>query len=160
MTIAPRDVAQQTETLAQTFVDLLDRQPTGARRGELDRQRQPIQPSADAIDDGIGCDHAAAALSSAFEEERARLGMFERWQRPDRLAGNAETLTARHEQAETGGGGQEVGRGRCARVHEVLTAVHHQQSAAHPDETRGMCECLRGRRLVGAQRARDGRPDE
>ena len=122
------------------------RQPADARGGELDRERQPVERSADVRDrirvcarDGeIRLDGLRArleqryrfALRQAFEVVAA-LGRLQRKDGIDPLGGEAKRRAARHEELDVGRARRDSCDRRCG-LDDMLEVVEHEQELAAP----------------------------
>ncbi len=160
---------QQPEPIAHPGGDLLDRQGTQPRRGQLDRQRQPVEGFADP-QDRVGVDpvYLEAWLNSrgplgeqlhsrvADDVGCGRTGRRdrERGKRNQRLTDDAEHLPAggQHPQIRTGAE-QPLGQPGGV-VDHVLTVVENDQHAAVGECRDQSCDGVgRGRRRRGSQQS-------
>ena len=150
--VAGRRVARRSARRAHRGVealgDLGGREQPAARGGQLDRERQPVDPPADLGDrSGVVVVEAEAGVvrSRAFAEQpdgrdlrqrrRVRLACGQRqWRYRMRLLGlDAQRLAARREHREVGArGGQRADEGRGAR--QVLAVVEDQQEVLDGQE--------------------------
>ena len=80
--------AQQREAVLEPPVDLLDRHRADLRGGQLDRQRQAVEPGHDAAHDLLGQLGAGARGERAVAEQRGGVGRLE-------LAEQVDVLGAR-----------------------------------------------------------------
>jgi hypothetical protein len=150
--------AEQTEDVVQAPRDLLGGYHPDAGGGQLDRQRDAVEPAADLRDRGAvrlaeaeGGEHGARAV----DEELHRLaggqplrgellrvvGERERGHQPGRLARNAERLAAARQQREARAAPQQRIGERGAGVDQVLAVVEHEQKRARLE--------VLGERLLG-----------
>ena len=174
-------VAQQAKALVEASRDVADRERARLRRGELDGQRDAVQPAADVRYErcvGVGQDKAGVDGPGALNEQRdrgkrQRVGDAQLFvvveerrrerRRPERrLGGDREALPARRQDRKLGTRAQE----RCGDprgvLHEVLAVVEHEQHVGRSERQREHV----GRVRVGAQpdvpcggdRAGDQRP--
>ena len=71
-----RPARQQPEAIREPLDELLDREHPQPRRGQLDRQRQPVQPHAERFDGRrvvVGQREARTRLARALDEQRHRV---------------------------------------------------------------------------------------
>ncbi len=144
LALARARAREQREALVEVTRDLRGRERAAARRGELDGERQAVEPAADARHRlGVGGVEleVPARRAGAVDEQRNRigslqslellaLGQAERPQPQHLLAVDPERLAAGCHEARTGTSGEdplgELGR---AREH-VLAVVEHQDPRA------------------------------
>jgi len=131
---------EQPESLVQAGGDLIDGEALHARRGQLERERQPIEPAAHLRHGGgVALRHAEAGLTrgGALLEQThrlargqppgilgvARIGERQRRHAPNGLARDAERLAAGREHAHVPAGPQQrLGQRGAGRKH-VLAVV-------------------------------------
>jgi hypothetical protein len=131
---------EQPEPLVQTVVHPGQRQRPQPGRGELDGQRQPVQPPADRHDqrDRLGIDGQASTLCSRSVDEQhdrvaglrsRRAGSGERQRRHpvDGLAADAERLAAGDQQMHPRAAPRDGIGGLSAGADQVLAVVQHDQ---------------------------------
>jgi hypothetical protein len=137
---------EEPHAVVQPRGDVVDRERAHARGGELDRERDALEPPADlAYGPGIpGRDaesrfHRRGALDEEahrfagrdlVERVRAeRIGNGERRHRKLRFAGDPQRLAARGENGQAGRRLQQLPRERRAGLHEMLAVVEDQEHA-------------------------------
>src|SRR5262249_43038434 len=86
-----RAARQQLEPMLQPVEDLRRAQHVRARRRQLDRERQAIEPTAELADRLVGHERRPKAPCTLDEQRRRRL-LFERLKRILALAGDVEWL--------------------------------------------------------------------
>jgi len=135
---------QQAVAVIEPFQDLLRRQHPRPRRGQLDRQRDPIQPLAQASHyrtivwrDGETRHHAGRPLGEQSyrlvldQGPRSRMPVTIRdrqWGHlQDLLTLNIEELPARGEDPQTLRVAEQLGGQDRARIAQMLAVVQHQQ---------------------------------
>ena len=141
---------QHVEPAREAVEQLRGREHAHARGGELERERQLLEPRAER-GDAVGGGERRIGGERAREEE---LDAFLRAQLGDGiglLAGQAQHLAARHEHVQARARGEQR-RDVVGRVGHVLEVVEHEQERAVGD--------VPGDVLLGAERLRDGRQDE
>ena len=143
--------AQQREAVLEPPVDLLDRHRADLRRGQLDRQRQAVEPGHDAAHEILRQLGARARREGAVAEQRGRVVRPQLAEQVDVLRGDLERRAARREHAQVGGRGDEEGHQLGHRFDDVLAVVEH-------DEARALRQPLRDAAaevgaLLGRQRA-------
>ncbi len=171
----PTAPTQQAEPIVQPRGDLLDRQGAHARRGQLDRQRDPLQAAADLGHRGrIRLAHAEAdpGRPGAVQEQPTRsialqvsdcpyrAGDGERCDHPDRLAVDVKRLAAGHEGAHARAGGEQRADQRGARGHQVLAVVQDEERLARTHVIRQDGGRLPPGRLAHSERRRHHRRNE
>ena len=132
---------QQAEAALQPRQDRRGRQQLDARRGQLDRQRQPVQAGAD-LGDRRGV--VVGDLESRLDRERpldeqpdrlvlrhtlggrARIGEHQRRHRHLLLARDAKRAARRRDHLQARAGADQIGDQRRGGQH-LLEVVHHQQ---------------------------------
>ena len=101
-----------------------------ACRGQFDRQRERVDPRADLGDDRwvelAGVQVGSRKLGPLDEQPHGRIG-GEWGQRPDRLTGDTQGLTARCQHHEVRARLEELVHGLGRSVHDVLAVVEHEQ---------------------------------
>jgi hypothetical protein len=135
---------QQPQVLVQPAGQLAEREGTQLGRGQLDGQREPVEPVADLRHDrpvvGVQREPGAYRHRALQEQRQSRVpGLGARWQRPVRigdvqrhhvphvLGHHPEHLPAGAQHPQAGAGAQgPVGEHR-AGVHQVLAVVQYQQ---------------------------------
>jgi hypothetical protein len=95
------------------------------RGGELEREREAVEPAADRVDRRVRRERAADC-AGALDEERRRLVRREWVERVLALAGEAQRRAARDEDAELARRGEQRREPRCG-VEQVLEVVEHEQ---------------------------------
>ncbi len=130
-----RAALEDAERVVEPLRQLPDRQHPDPGRGQLDRQRQPVEPGANLGDGllvGVGDGERRRHLPGPVLEQHGRVGPAKRRYRPGPLALDAEGLAAGREDAERGAvGEQALGQAR-AGGREVLAVVQHEQHRAAP----------------------------
>ena len=129
-------VAEQRETVVESPRDLLYRQGLDPGGGELDGQRQPVEGSADRLDDGGGLlvEHEPGAqLCGAGGEQRDRVGDRERFEGIDGLAVEPQRKLAGGEDAQVRGGVQQAGGQVGHGVDDVFAVVEHEDGLGAGD---------------------------
>jgi len=123
--------------VAQTGIhageDLRRRHRAQPGRGQLDRQRQAVEPRAQPLDRGVALHvghEPRHALPRALQEQVAGILGAERVQPPHGLADHAERLPAGGHDADPGAVAEHACRERRARVDHVLAVVEHQHQVA------------------------------
>ncbi len=170
---------EQPESIRQSCGDLLDGQRTQPRGGQLDRERQTIEPTDDLDDrsDRLGVDREIRADGGGpiGEQARGRIGerlvsgrvggrLPQRRHDHQRLTGDGERFAARAEDSQSGATGQEVIGDLGGRVEQVLAVVqddHRRLIGERVDQAirgvaGGQCLALYERRLAQAHRAEHG----
>src|SRR3954447_4110202 len=97
------------EPVGEALEERLRGEQLGARGGELERERQAVEPLAELHDGVRGGDVGPHSLG-ALAEERHGLVARERWKVELRLALDPEGLAAGGEQPQCGNGGHELGQ--------------------------------------------------
>ena len=90
-------VTQQGEAVVQSSADLGDRQRPRPRRGELDRQREPVERSTHRLDGRrhtLGDRERGSVRGGSSSEQQDRVGERERCEGVDRLAVESERQLA------------------------------------------------------------------
>lgn len=138
-----------------------------SRRGQLQRQRQPVEPAADLAD--VGRVHGREAETGptgqrALDEQehgftrgdsrqvRALGRRGERGHRPGVLAVQPEHLAARHEHLQARASPKQVCAEAGARLDQVLAVVQHQQQPLRTEAARQRLGEWLGRALDHAER--------
>lgn len=141
---------EQREPLAQASQELLGGEGRDARGGELDRQRQPVEPAAHLGDRrgvrGLELEPRRAALRAVDEqpdgvgpahrlhpEVQARVGQAHRRHVVRHLARDAQRLAAGGQHAQARARRQQVGDPHGRLLGDVLAVVDHQQAARVAD---------------------------
>ncbi len=139
---------EDVEPFTQVGEDLRRGEAAGADRGQLDRQRQPVETPAELRDGRVQRQlHPEVAGSGQQQRHRGRVlhplrlvgvGYGERGQRQHPLAGDVEGLAAGGEHPHPRAGGREPGGGVGGRVQHVLAVVQHERPLPRrqPDERR------------------------
>ena len=107
------------------------REQSDARRRQLDREREAVEPRTDLLDRlGVLAVRLESRSGGArpLDEELGRRGRLERRHRVLALRANPERRAARHEHLQTRRGRDELGDLRRRRQH-VLEVVEHEQGA-------------------------------
>ncbi len=155
---------EQPEPVVQPVGDLLDRHRPHPGRGQLDGQRQPVQPAADLhhgtdgyLVDGEPRPHGRGPVGEQPDRRvlqgplrrRASRRQAERRDRGQCLAGDAERLPAggQHPQVRTAGE-QLPGRVR-GRLDQVLAVVEQDQGPAAGEQVDQPAESVPRRRHIG-----------
>ena len=133
--LAAGRVAQHAEAIVEPPRDLLDRQRLGARRGELDRERQAVERAAQLV-------HLARVPGPGGATREQLHGVAERQRREleHGLAVDLERDLAGAEEPEPGGRVEQALRQRRGRVDDVLAVVedHHRPGRLQPLEQGGL----------------------
>ena len=108
-----------------------------AGRGQLDRQRHPVEPAPDLRDQPVRLGSveggAGVAPTGPLDEELdAGLGDRQRFEGERLLAGDAEALPAGGEEADAGARGEHPRDELTGAVEHVLAVVQHDQRVAGP----------------------------
>jgi hypothetical protein len=122
-------VAQQREPVGQPGRDVGDGQCGGPRRGQLDRQRQPVEVPTQRGDQRqlFGRHrHPGVVAHQVGEHSGGGVGR-ERRHRMDHLAGQPQRLPARGQHPQPRAGRQQPGQQRRTLGVDVLAVVQHQQ---------------------------------
>jgi hypothetical protein len=128
--------AQQREPVLEPPVDLLDRHGAHPGRGELDRQRQAVEPADDTGHDRLGETHARSRGDRPLAEQLGRVARLQFAERVDALGGDRQRGPAGGEDAQVGRGRDQEGGELGRRLDQVLAVVQDQQA-------RGLREPLR-----------------
>ena len=100
-----RPAGQQAEPIVEPSGDLRERERPGAGGGQLDGERQPVEPGADVGDHLVvvvgELERRAGGLGPGDEEAHGVVGR-ERRHRPDGLAADAQPLAAGGEEPQAG----------------------------------------------------------
>ena len=155
---APR--GEQAEGVVEAVRDLLGRQHAHARRGELDRERDAVEPPAD-----LGHGRRVARRQRErrrrglrpLDEQLHRLGARHRRHEPRRLAAHAERLAARRQHREPRAGAQQLLGELRALLHQVLAVVEDEQHPVAADLGHEQLERRRAGALGEVQHGRDVR---
>ncbi len=130
------------------------------RGGQLDRERQAVEPAADlgdrALDLAVGVEVRPGGAGT-LHEQRGGVGGGHRGQRPDLLALDAERLAARGEHDDAGAVRHHAIEQPRRGVEHVLAVVQHEQQRARPRGTRSPSARSSGR-AAAARAARSRRP--
>ena len=131
-----RPAREKRQARVEPLEELGRRQARCARGGELDRQREPIEARADALDRSfvvaVGGE-VRVCLAGARVEERGSRFLGKRLHRVDVFAGEVQHDAARDEESEALYAREELAQdGR--RFAEVLSVVEHEQELARPQE--------------------------
>ncbi len=135
---------------AQAFRERGGAQRAHPRRGELQRERQAVEPAADLRDRSrvlLGEDEAGIRGRGTIDEQlhgfRARdrlhrlriaLGQCKGANRPRALAGEPERLATRREHGDVGARAAHPVDERCERLDQVLAVVEHDEHLAVTEE--------------------------
>jgi hypothetical protein len=139
----PAAGAQQPEPLGQAVRELADRHGSGSGRGQLDRQRQAVEPAAQfghrVAVDRLATDAAerAALFVQPCCEQMSRIGSAEGRHRDQPLTGHTERLPRRGQQTHPATTGHNIVCQGRHRVEKVLAVVQHQQAlllGEHPEQ--------------------------
>ena len=163
-----RLVYRSVEPVLQVIGELLHRQGLQPSGGQLDGERDAVQPPADP---GHGRQVRLAHLQARHrglgpveeEPERVvrarrpdpRLGHLERLDEQQRLLRQFEGLTGGHDDPHAGGRGQDAGDEAAAGVQEVLAGVEEQQQLLVREELDEHLGLRPRRLLVEAENRRD-----
>ncbi|TQM66661.1 hypothetical protein FHX41_0242 [Actinomadura hallensis] len=121
-------VAQQAEAVAEAGGELVRRHRAHPGRGELDRQRQAVQPPADAPDRlGVVAGEPGPHGRGPLGEQLDRRREAERRHGAQRLAVHPEAFPAGREDAQAGAGAEQLVGEPGRRVHHVLAVVEDDQ---------------------------------
>ena len=120
--------AQQREAVLEPPVDLLDRHRPDLRRGQLDRQRETVEPGHDAPHEILGQLGSRARREGAVAEQRGGVGRPELAEQVDVLRGDLERRAARREHTQVGGRRDEEGHQLGHRPDDVLAVVEHDEA--------------------------------
>ncbi len=136
--------SEQSETVGQAFEDLFSREDSGSDRGELDRQRKPIEPPAEVDDRGlirVGQLEGARCRHRTLYEQHHRFvvsQLTERhtsvtWRQLERrdlyhvLPRYLERLAAGCDHPDTRRSAKHLGHERGRRIEQVLAVVQDEQ---------------------------------
>ncbi len=137
---------QQLEALIEVLHQISRAEAAHPGGGQLDRQRQPVEPLAQrrhGRGDGVGEREAGRRGGRTVDEQPHRIvgsggggpagvtldGHGQRLHLVADLTGHAERLAAGGEHPELATGGQQVGDDLGGFSNHVLAVVHHQQAA-------------------------------
>jgi len=125
-----RGSGRRGKCVVQPRCDLLGGQHANACSGELEGERDAVESPANvahcacvAIRELERCERRLRA----FDKKLNRLGAAEGWNEPRRLAGDAEGLAARREDAQSRAAPEELFRELRGRVDQVLAVVEHEK---------------------------------
>ena len=123
---------EQGEAGSEPVEQLARGEHRGARRGQLDRERQPVQPAADLPHVRIvgGGERSWIQCPSALDEEIGRRSLAERFDREDVLAGEVEHAPARDDDGEAVSSLDQAEQLRPGLGHLLEVVEHHHQLAA------------------------------
>ena len=128
---------REVEPCAEPLEKRLGREQLRPRRGELDRERQVVEPGAELVHGGRRCQLGPDG-ARAGDEELAGLVRGQRREIELRLGADAERLAARHEQPQAGR------RRRCCRQRfrggreQLLDVVDHDVRPSGADAVRDL----------------------
>ncbi len=125
-----RTAAQQPEAVVQTLEDVGQRRGSDAPGGELDRQRDPVEPATDRLDRGtIGLRHRHRVVNrlGPLTEELEGVARAHRHHGHDPLAGQPERFSTRRQDRRRRGSGLHGGDDVRHARSEVLAVVQDQQ---------------------------------
>jgi hypothetical protein len=125
--------AQQREPVLEPAVDLLDRHGAHPGRGELDRQRQAVEPADDTGHGLLGETDARPGGDRPLAEQLRRVARLELAERVDALGGDRERRAAGGEHAQVGRRRDQEGGELRGRLDQVLAVVQHQQARRLPE---------------------------
>ena len=129
----PRPAAEGAKARLEVGEDLRRRHDSDPRGGELDRERQTVEPLAQRRDRRVPAairDELRLPLPRPLDEQTLRVLRLERVQPPDGLAAYAQRFAARRQDPQAVARAQQR---RCqlrAGVDHVLAVVEHQQHVA------------------------------
>ena len=144
----PAAARQQAELVVEPGGDLVDRQDPGPGGGQLERERDPVEPADELGDCGgvVAADPEPWANGRGPLDEqghglgpadrrggRRGLGQRQGRDRVERLAGDAEALPAGGHDPDVGAGGEDPVDGGRRRLEDVLAVVEDEQPAARPE---------------------------
>ena len=141
--------AQQVEPAAETREKLFRREHAGACRGELQRERQVVEPCADLVDVLVGLE-GRIGRARACREERYRVRPLEERRGVDLLGRYTQPFTARHEQSQV--------RTRLEQLLDLGRRGDHVLEVVEQNEHHAVCDGS-GRRAHNPERASDRRDD-
>ena len=143
---------ERVEPVPEALEERLGREQLRPGRGELDREREPVEPVAELRDRG-GAGDVRPHASGALAEELHRLVAHERREIELRLALHTQRLAARRDQAQRGSGGHELGERASGAGEEMLEVVADDVGAALADAGRDRRRIRgRGAQPVGQRR--------
>ena len=146
----PRAARERVETGVEQPQQLSGRERPKPRRGQLDRQRQPLEPVADLVKLGaVGIDPCARGRRSGGEQPAGGVPV-QRVDVEDPFGAQPKQTPARHEHGQARSSIEQRGDLRCA-VDEVLEVVEDEQELA--------VSKLLVQQLVPARRAGLPQPD-
>jgi hypothetical protein len=123
-----RAVAQQLQPALEPLEQRRQREQPRAVGGQFDRQRQPVEPAADLLDDGLIGDPVGAGGGDAGGEQRGRVRHGERLHPVGMLGCQPQRRAARRQHREVPNRREQLGDlGRVGE--EALDAVEDQQRA-------------------------------
>ena len=137
-----------------------DREPGGS---QFDRQRQPIEPVADRIDDRdvLRCeDKVRDECPGPRDKELPGIGPLEGIQGVDLLGGNPEPGPARAEDGQSRTPAEEISDDGRDRIQQVLGVVEHEQRDPIRQEPLYLCQQRLAGGIRNVQRPGDGRHDQ
>jgi hypothetical protein len=138
----PGSAGEQREAVVEPGQQLVDAERTHPSGGELQRERQAVQPPADGRDRGRGVgvqDEPRCGGRGSLREQPHRARGAHRveiargpwqlqwWDLPEHLARHRERLPARGEDPQARCGPQQFAGERGDRVHDLLAVVEHQE---------------------------------
>jgi hypothetical protein len=129
----PPGAAERVEPCVERSEDLCRRHHAHPRCGQLNRQREMIEASAQHRDRHLGLPagkEIGSALTRSLDEQSLSVVSLERIQPPHGLAAHTKEFTTRRENVNAGTGAEEAGRQFSARIDDVLAVVQHEQDIA------------------------------
>ena len=136
---------QRSRRSREPLQDLAGREDARAGGGELDRERQVVQPTAELRDVVARLEPGAGA------EELDRLRLRQRRHRILDLSPDTQQLPARHQEAEV--------RAGLEQRSELRSGLHHLLEVVQQQEQLALADVL-GQAVLGPQRLGDGLGDE
>jgi hypothetical protein len=145
-----RTAGQQRQAPLDPLQNLLGRERSHARRRQLERERQMVEPAAD-LEDAVVRLEVRAHHAGPREEEADTLLLDERRHRVLLFRGQTERLAARRDDPQVRAGREQLSEA-WRRPHHLLEVVEDEQHAPAAD--------VLGRLGLGTKRRADRRHDE
>ena len=150
---------QQPEPVVKPGEEFVHAERADARRRQLQRQRNPVEPPAQPRD-GLSVVLVEAETrrgrAGAQGEQLYGAGLRQRRDRPDDLAGQHEGFPAGHQDAQPGSGLEQLGGQLGGLVDQVLAVVQDQQHPAGAQRVGQQVGRVHGAVVPDAQDGHDG----